>query len=600
MDPDGTIEQDLKIQQPNDKVRLTFASITFSDGTTVRTEPLDVIVLVGPNNAGKSLALRELHEFVRGEPESKVITAVTKDVAGTAESFEGFVRENTRVELQNNGRSISIHGYGVNLGIGGGRIDSMWPDKLGDLGALFCLRILTEKRINDSDPIDAIDTLTESPTHPIHLLNDDIVEKRLSNYFRRAFGQDLILYRAGGRKATLLVGDQPTRTSEEDRVSNSYLKRLKDSTQLLNTQGDGMRSFASVILHLLAPSTPSILLLDEPEAFLHPPQARLLGEIIATDRSSRAQLFLATHSPDVLQGLIDVAPDHLKVLRLQRSGAVNRVKELDKGTIQRISRNPLMRYSSLLSGVFHERVVLCEGDGDCMFYHSLLDIPEVYGERHPDVLFVNSGGKHQMAAFAEALRSLGVPLDAIVDMDVLNDLGIFRGIVESLGGDWSSMERSYKAVKTAVEERRPLQSIQDAKRAIQRIIDTTPDTPDSLSQLRRDISEQFPSSSPWESIKSAGEQALPPGEAIRHFRVIRDLCKDIGLWIVSVGQMEGFCKSVGGHGPGWIQEVMGKYDLETASELKGARDFVHQIWTSKEDLAADHLDGLSSIPRKEN
>ena len=68
-----------------------------------------------------------------------------------------------------------------------------------------------------------------------------------------------------------------------------------------------MRSYASVILHLLAPITPSILLLDEPEAFLHPPQARLLGEIIAAERPSRAQLVVATHSPDVLHGLINVA-----------------------------------------------------------------------------------------------------------------------------------------------------------------------------------------------------------------------------------------------------------------------------------------------------
>ena len=590
MATDEITQQDSPIQQPNDRPRLTFESITFSDGTTVRTEPLDVIVMVGPNNAGKSLALRELHDFVGGKPESKVVAKVTKDAVGTAEAFDGFVRENTRVELQSNGRSFSIRGYGVNFGIGEVRFHSMWPDDLGALGALFCLRILTEKRINDSDPVDAIDIFTEDPTHPIHLLNDDMVEKRLSEYFRLAFGQDLILYRAGGKRATLLVGDRPTLKGEEDRVSVSYLERLRNSTQLLNTQGDGMRSFASVILHLLAPSTPSILLLDEPEAFLHPPQARLLGEIIATDRSSSGQLFLATHSPDVLHGLIGVASDHLKVLRLQRSGSVNHVKELDKGIIQRISRNPLMRYSSILSGVFHERVVLCEGDGDCMFYHSLLDIPEVHGGRYPDVLFVNSGGKHQVAAFAKALHSLGVPLDAIVDMDVLNDLGVLRGIVESLGGDWSSIERSAKAVKAAVEERRPLQSIQDVKRGIQGIIDKTPDTSESLSKLKRDISEQFPSPSPWESIKSAGEQALPPGEAIRHFHVIRDLCKDIGLWIVPVGIMEGFCKSIGGHGPGWVQEVMEKYDLESASELEDARDFVHQIWTSKRELAADHLE----------
>ena len=136
----------------------------------------------------------------------------------------------------------------------------------------------------------------------------------------------------------------------------------------LNEQGDGMRSFASVVLHLLSPITFSILLLDEPEAFLHPPQARLLGEVIATEKSSRAQLFIATHSPDVLHGLINVAPEHLRVLRVQRDGNVNRIKELDKEHVKKISADPLMKYSSVMSGVFHERVIICEADADCMFY----------------------------------------------------------------------------------------------------------------------------------------------------------------------------------------------------------------------------------------
>ena len=138
-----------------------------------------------------------------------------------------------------------------------------------------------------------------------------------------------------------------------------------------------MRSFASVILHLLAPITPSILILDEPEAFLHPPQAKLLGELIAKKRSSRAQLFVATHSPDVLNGLLNVAPDHLRVLRIRREGNVNRVKELDKQRAKEISTDPLMKYSSVMSGVFHERVIICESDADCMFYSTLLDLPEI-------------------------------------------------------------------------------------------------------------------------------------------------------------------------------------------------------------------------------
>ena len=246
---------------------------------------------------------------------------------------------------------------------------------------LFCRRIPTESRITDSNPADAIDTLSETASHPIHLLYDDRVELRMSEHFRQAFGDDLILYRAGGSKCHLLVGNRLIPDEGEDRISASYCERLLASTVRLEDQGDGMRSFASVILHLLAPITPSILLLDEPEAFLHPPQARVLGEIIATEKSNRAQLFVATHSPDVLHGLIDVAPEHLRVLRIQRDGNVNRVKELDKDLVSKISADPLMKYSGVMSGVFHQRVVICEADSDCMFYSSILDVPEVHGSR---------------------------------------------------------------------------------------------------------------------------------------------------------------------------------------------------------------------------
>ena len=67
-----------------------------------------------------------------------------------------------------------------------------------------------------------------------------------------------------------------------------------------------MRSFASVILHLLAPNTQSVLLLDEPEAFLHPPQARLLGEFIAKERPKRAcdcQKVLSSTSRPITTGI---------------------------------------------------------------------------------------------------------------------------------------------------------------------------------------------------------------------------------------------------------------------------------------------------------
>ena len=39
---------------------LSFETITLSDGTSIALEEDDIVVFVGPNNAGKSAALREL------------------------------------------------------------------------------------------------------------------------------------------------------------------------------------------------------------------------------------------------------------------------------------------------------------------------------------------------------------------------------------------------------------------------------------------------------------------------------------------------------------------------------------------------------------
>ena len=404
---------------------VTLERVTFSDGTTVVLDSIDVVVLVGPNNAGKSLALREIDGYICGNHETKVFSSISLSKVGTSESFDTFVREHVKIRPRRGTQELSAPGLSVSMSLS--QLKNYWPENIDLFGPLFCSMISTETRIKDSDPVKAIAVLNDPMSHPIHMLYlDEKIESKMSEYFRRAFGQDLIVYRAGGSEIPLLVGERLIPQKGEDRISSSYCNRLRGSTVALHEQGDGMRSFASVIIHLLAPTTPSILLLDEPEAFLHPPQARLLGEIIANERSSRAQIFVATHSPDVLQGLINVASDNLRVLRLQREGNVNHIKELDKELVREISVDPLMNYSSVLSGVFHERVIVCESDADCMLYSSILDLSKIHGDQKPDVLFVHAGGKDRMATLAKTLVELGVPVDVIADIDVIHDTNSFR------------------------------------------------------------------------------------------------------------------------------------------------------------------------------
>ncbi|MYB47715.1 MAG: AAA family ATPase [Dehalococcoidia bacterium] len=562
-----------------DSPSFTFKGITFSDGTTIELDPTDVVVLVGPNNAGKSLALRELDDYIGGNEHTVVFKSLDVLKIGTSEDFEAFVRRHAQAKRQ--GSSWTVSGYRLSVGMSDLNFKTFWPDSVQIFRSLFCLRVPTESRITDSDPVDAIDTLEEPASDPINMLLDDQLESKLSGYFRRAFDEDLILYRGGGKKLPLLVGDRLVPRLGEDRISTSYLRRLLASAVPLHEQGDGMRSFASVILHLLVPITPSILLLDEPEAFLHPPQARLLGEIIASERSSRAQLVVATHSPDVLHGLINVASDHLRVIRIQRKGNINLVKELDKKLVQEISVDPLMKYSSVMSGVFHERVIICEADADCMFYSSILDLPGVHGEHQPDILFVHANGKGRIAALARTLTALGVPVDVIVDIDILRDTTAFRAIVESFGGDSTVVLPLAEAVKKAIEHHKPWLNAGEIKREIAKALEEVPSLGEFPQHLRSAIQDLFRKASPWDAVKSAGESAIPSGDATKQFKELQDISKQMGLWIVPVGELEGFCKSVGGHGPRWVQKVIEDRDLAADSELESARVFMREIWQSK-------------------
>lgn len=558
-----------------------FERLTFSDGTTVKIDPADIVVLVGPNNAGKSVALRELQSYVGRGSRYQVIVSTDLIRTGTPDDFLEYLERH--VSLTQEGGSTNIRGPGINIGIGGRDVKSMWPDQIDHFAPLFCVRISTEMRITDSDPAPTFAVLEEVPSNPIHLLfTDDELERRISQYFHRAFGKDLIVFRLGGSSIPLLVGEHPDPVKDEDRLSKSYNERLHASAVALHEQGDGMRSFASVILHLLAPTTPSVLLLDEPEAFLHPPQARLLGEIIAQEKPWDAQLFVATHSPDVLRGLINVAPENLRVLRMQRGGDLNRVRELDKDLVREISLDPLMVQSSIMSGIFHERVIICESDADCMFYGSLLNLREVHGDRYPDVLLVHANGKHRMRTLARVLIELDVPVDVIADIDVLNDMGVFKGLVEALGGDWESVAALAQAVKSSIEQHKPWLNAAEIKKGIMSVLDQVPSVGTFPKELKSEIDSQFRKASPWDAVKSSGASAIPPGQPTQQFHELLSRCRAMGMWIVPVGEMEGFCRSVGGHGPSWVQQVFGDRDLESDNELAAAREFVHELWSARQ------------------
>jgi len=320
----------------------------------------------------------------------------------------------------------------------------------------------------------------------------------------------------------------------------------------------------------------SITLIDEPEAFLHPPQARLLGQMLAKRDENSGQLIISTHSGDFLRGIVDSSPDNLKIIRIRRDGDSNVISELSKSEVSEIWNDPLLRHSNVLDGLFHEKVVVCEADSDCRFYSSISQsVYEQNGSTYPDVLLTHCGGKHRIPVVVNALKKLGVPVSVIADFDVLNSSKPLKTIWESLGGNWSDIEANWKIVKDEIEKKKPELSSDDVKSEITAILAGITDRQFPSSDKKK-IEAILKKSSAWSHAKSTGKYYIPSGNGSKAFDDLVIAINKLNLFIVEVGEVECFVKSVGNHGPKWVSEVLTR-DIDSDPEFEVARQFVAKI-----------------------
>jgi len=466
------------------------------------------------------------------------------------------------------GHGQSVHRSQINAYWGGSQ------NCLRELARWLCHFLSADERLQICNPPSNIALARESPNHPIHYLQrDDGLEVKLSAKFRKAFGLDLIVHRNAGSQVPLHVGERPSVMAGEDRVSRSYIERL-ELLPALQTQGDGMRSFAGVLL-ATSVGRETILLIDEPEAFLHPPQARLLGSTLVHDRGTHRQLFIATHSTDILRGVLEANSADVKVVRIRRRGSENFVRLLKSDRIRDLWSDPLLRYSNILDGLFHEGVIVCEADSDCRFYSGVLDAtlevsrPEA---KKPDLMFAHCGGKARLPLVIRALREVDVPVRAIADFDVLSEEQLLRSIIEALGGDWLSYERDWQIVRASVDSKRPDLNTLDVKRESERILNSVTETV-LPEKARSDLQSVLRRSTAWSQAKLVGKSFVPSGDPSAACERLIASLRIAGLHVVEVGELEGFARTASGHGPKWVNTVMAR-PLATDPELQAARQFV--------------------------
>ncbi|MEV6116693.1 AAA family ATPase [Streptomyces sp. NPDC052109] len=250
-------------------------------------------------------------------------------------------------------------------------------------------------RINFVNPVEMRNTLEEHPTHPVHALQDqhELFEE-LSDLSMRVFKSPLTLDLLS-KMLNIRVGAPSVEAPPFDKVTLEYRNAISVLPRL-DSQGDGMRSFIGLMLPLIT-ATYQVVMIDEPEAFLHPPQATQLGRVLGQlAKEMSMQVVLATHDKNLLAGLLQSDAD-ISIVRLDRSPSnVTTAHQLSVANLRRIWADPVLRHTNVLDGLFHKLTVLAEGDRDCTFYSAALEFLDTQQELPvppSEILFVPSGGK---------------------------------------------------------------------------------------------------------------------------------------------------------------------------------------------------------------
>lgn len=510
---------------------ITSLKLKFGNGPSAAAEDLEptpVTVFVGPNNSGKSKLLSEIHQFC-SNGQKNVANVILEELI-----FRGF-DEASAIELVSRltlapQRNEVLGPENVIFGKGRFRQQLNRANLINILRnpqshvTQFCswfisfntLMLDGKTRMNLASD-QAGGDLKAPPQSSFQLLFQDNAKRaEVRRIIHDAFGDFLVIdptnlgHLALGLSKTKPVSDLEERGIHEDAV------RFHSKTLPVAHASDGVKAFAGMIAEIVA-GDPSVILIDEPEAFLHPSLAYKLGkEIALTAQESGKQIFASTHSANFVMGCVQSnAPVNIIRLTYRNGAATSRILRNDD--LLKLMRNPLLRSTNVIGAIFYEFVVVTESDTDRAFYQEINDrlVQSRSGGGIPNCLFLNAQNKQTVSTILRPLRELGIPAAAVVDIDILKEGGTV----------WTSFLGSGYV---PVPEHQP------------------------LGAIRHRLNEELKLTA--KDMKKDGGISLLHGDPKETAQNLIQKLAEYGLFVVDRGELESGMPELGipGKGPAWL------------------------------------------------
>jgi len=523
-------------------------------------------VLVGPNNSGKSQTLRDIRDYVASGATEQLIILNEIDVQLPTQK-EGLKSFNVSPHPSPN--HVTVRGVSYDLQSQHEfNIQDNWIDErfseignsqnvlqnkqqiLQQLGKYWVAHLDADSRLRLANPTECYDVRTEGPSNAMQAFfaGGEAPLAELRSAFKNAFGIDVALDWAAMKRWYLMSGSD-FGAIPNDRVALGNL--LKDARPI-DKQGDGYRSFAGVVLAMLT-FADRLLLLDEPDAFLHPAQARVLGHWLATHaKKISAQVILATHNADFLWGIVSADAD-AAVIRLNRSDNGTTYHSVPAATTKNLVESPLLSSQPVLDSLFQKGVAVCEGDPDRAVYQTVAHryVKKLGGE---DVLFIHANGKEALKNPVKMLCNAGTPVCAVVDLDVLNSEQVLREVLTALKAEAKIEEIVSLRGKIAelVEKAPEAELLAKLQTSVK---DWTNSPYSDLREARKRLADIAQKASKWSSVKANGIDYFKEADRGDVQRLIK-LCSEAGLFIVPKGELENWMNVGFSKGKQWNRKAL--------------------------------------------
>lgn len=556
---------------------VTIKKIRFNNQKELVLSKDDIVIFVGANNVGKSRTLKDLKEELISLQKPKIMVSTVEF------EINNFTTNSMKEYFEENYFKDSYGNYNVWIEENQTRslVDADFQYLTNNIfyPALFTF-LSTENRLNLTKPIvfnnainnsgfNIIKKLAEN-TKNINDLNEFLYsgfKKEIEIYSGIIESTSQMKYKIGGKEEIDFILKSNKREGDEK------LRNLED----LHEQGDGIRNAVAILSSLIV-NEHHLYLIDEPETFLHPPQAKLLGRNIVK-LSKDKQCIISTHNIDLIRGILEADSRRVKIMKIDREENRNEFNLLHNENLVKIANDRNLKYSNILNGLFYNQVVLCENESDCRFYSSVLE--SMNTDIYQSTLFCAVGGKDQFKLIIPILKSLSIKYSIIADIDLINDKKKLEQLLNSINPqNYKNVSEAHKIFLTEFEGQTNSQV--KTQHVIMNEIDqifseVNKDKFMSLETSKK-IKATLKNINSLNLLKNGGKSIIPSGECMCRYDEIKQELEKNNIYILDCGEIEKFVPTISGHGNTWVENVFEKYKNFDDPIFDNGKNFIKTVF----------------------